>query len=100
VSDTSYTHTTISAGPDEPTRIGVSFYLDQQSVIGLTGAGTDRPFLSVMHGDVWVRISPRTEGVTEADAQIARKLADSALQYAAEVERLAQQTTAENAAAA
>jgi hypothetical protein len=79
MSDTSYTHTTISAGPDEPTRIGVSFHLDEHSVIALTGAGTDHPFLSIMHGDVWVRVSPRTEGITAADAEIARKIAGLAV---------------------
>ena len=99
MSDTSYTCTTITAGPDEPTMIGVSFHLDEHSVIGLTGAGTDRPFLSIMHGDVWVRVSARIEGITAADAQIARKLADLAVQYAAEIERLAQQSN-EGAAAA
>ncbi len=95
---TSYTHTTISAGPDEPTRIGVCFYLDEQSAVGLGGAGTSHPFLSVMHGDVWVRISPRTQDVTAADAVIARKLADQAVLYAAEVGRLAQQNAGAAAA--
>jgi hypothetical protein len=98
VSATSYTHTTISAGPDEPIRIGVSFYLDGQSHIGLSGAGSDHPFLSVMHGEVWVRISPRTQDVSAADAVIARKLADEAVRYAAEVERLAHQAAASTAA--
>jgi hypothetical protein len=91
VSETSYTHTTISAGPGDPTRIGVSFYLDGHAVIRLTGAGTDRPFLALMHGDVSVHISPRTEGLTAADAAIARNLADEAVRYADEIERLATQ---------
>ena len=48
-----------------------------------------RPFLSVSHGDVSVHIGPRTDAeVTAEDARIARKLADQAASYAAEVERL------------
>jgi hypothetical protein len=92
MSETSYTYTTISAGPGDPTRIGVSFYLDSQAVIRMTGAGTDRPFLSLMHGDVWVRINPRTDSLTAADAAPARNLADLAARYADEVERLATPT--------
>lgn len=91
MSQASYTHTTISAGPGEPTRIGVSFYLDDTATIHLISAGTDKPFLSLMHGDVSVRINPRTEGLTAADAAFARNLAELAARYADEVERLARQ---------
>src|ERR1700722_15645181 len=90
MSATSYTHTTISAGPDEPTRIGVSFHLDHHAYISVTGVDVDTPFLSVMHGEVSVRICPRTGELSPADAELARHLADQAAQYADAVERLTQ----------
>ena len=84
-----YTYTSISARPGEPTRIGVSFYLDEDVWIAVAGADTDRPHLHIAHGEVSVAIGTRTEMVTAGDAKIARHLADQAASYAAEVERLA-----------
>lgn len=86
MSDGSYTYTTISAHPGEPTQIGVFFYLDDNARISAY-TDTERPFLSVSHGDVSVAISPRTSGLTARDAEIARQIADEAAKYAAEVER-------------
>jgi hypothetical protein len=85
-----YTYTTLSAHPGEPVRVGVSFYLDEHAVIEVPGTGTGALHLSVSHGDVQVSIGPARPGqVTGHDARIARKLADHAATYAAEVERLA-----------
>ena len=84
-----YTYTTIITRPGEPTRIGVSFYLDADAWITVPGAGTDQPHLTIAHGEVSVRIGPRTDQVTSEDAKIARNLADQAASYAAEIERLA-----------
>ena len=53
-----YTYTTISTRPGEPTRIAVSFYLDAAAWIVVPGAGTDRPHLSISHGDVSVTDRP------------------------------------------
>jgi hypothetical protein len=86
MSDGSYTYTTISAHPGEPTRIGVFFYLDEHARISAY-TEAERPFLSVSHGDVSVSISPRAAGLTARDAEIARQFADQAAKYAAEVER-------------
>ena len=96
---TGYSYTTITSRIGEPTRIGVSFYLNEESFIELCGAGTDDPFLSVAHGDVTVRIGPRRQALTGADAVIARKLAGLAAQYAAEIERAARQAAGGAAAA-
>jgi len=84
-----YTYTSISARPGEPTRIGVSFYLDQDAWIVVPGAGTDKPHLTIAHGDVSVHIGPCADQVTSEDAKIARNLADQAATYATEIERLA-----------
>ncbi|MGH3222579.1 MAG: hypothetical protein ACRDPY_28435 [Streptosporangiaceae bacterium] len=86
---TGYTYTTISAHPGDPVRIGVSFYLDQDAWIVVPGAGTDKPHLTIAHGDVSVHIGPRTDPVTGEDARLARHLAEQAVTYAAEIERLA-----------
>ncbi|MGI8446090.1 MAG: hypothetical protein ACR2MP_02665 [Streptosporangiaceae bacterium] len=83
-----YTYTVITAGPHEPTRIGVSFYLDEHAWITVPGTGSTRPHLHIAHGDVSVSICPRTGTVTAEDVALARNLADEATTYAAEVERL------------
>jgi hypothetical protein len=84
-----YSYTTLSAGPGEPVRVGVSFCLDEQAWIVVCGIEAGRPHLTVEHGDVSVRFAPRSDTViTAEDARIARKLADQAASYAAEVERL------------
>ncbi len=85
-----YTYTTISAGPGEPVRVGVSFYLDERGVDrGACGrALTGRTWPS-RHGDVSVGHRARRLARSAAeDARIARELADQAAAYAAEVERL------------
>ena len=83
-----YAYTTISADPGEPARVGVSFYLDERAWITVAGQDTARPLLSVSLGEVSVTFSPTPDGVTAEDARIARRLADEAATYAAEVERL------------
>jgi hypothetical protein len=95
-----YTSTSISAGPGEPTRIGVSFYLAADAWIIVAGAGTDQPHLAISHGDVSVAIAPRTDEITAEDAKIARNLADQAATYAAEIERLTASNTADRTTAA
>jgi hypothetical protein len=95
-----YTYTTIVTRREQPTRIGVSFYLDADAWITVPGAGTGTPHLTIAHGDVSVRIGPRADEVTAEDARIARNLADQAAIYAAAVERLAASTTADGTNAA
>ena len=68
--------------------ITVSFHLDAAAWLVVPGAGTDQPYLKMSHGDVSVRIGPRTDEVTSEDATIARNLANQAVTYAAEIERL------------
>jgi hypothetical protein len=92
-----YTYTTIAARREQPTKITVSFYLDEDAWIVVPGAGTDNPHLTIEHGDVTVRVAPRSEAVTREDATIARRLADQAAEYAAEIERLASRQQAEDA---
>ena len=88
-----YTYTVISAHPGEPTRIEVSFYLDDRAWISVPGAGSSRPHLHVVQEHVSVSIGPSTETVTAQDVALARQLAAKAARYAAEVERLAAEHT-------
>lgn len=83
-----YAYTTITAEKDEPTRITVSFHLDQHAWIAVPGKGTDRVHLNISYGDVSVSIAPAPGEITARDVQIARTLADETAAYAAEVERL------------
>jgi hypothetical protein len=83
------TYTTISARPGEAPQIGVSFHLDRGAWIAVCGVEAGRPHLSILHGDVSVRITPCSpDAVTADDAPTARLLADQAATYAAELERL------------
>jgi hypothetical protein len=84
-----YAYTTISADPGEPSRIGVSFYLDSRAWITLSGQENGRPHLSVALGEVSAGISPAPGPATAEDARIARELASKAAEYAAAVEQLA-----------
>jgi hypothetical protein len=85
-----YSYTTLSAHPGEPVQVGVALHLDERAWIVTCGAGKARPHLAVRLGDVAVSICPASPGnVTEDDARIARRLADEAAKYAAEIERLA-----------
>jgi hypothetical protein len=85
-----YAYTTLTAHPGEPTQVGVALYLGQSAWIVACGTGKAKPHLAVRLGDVAVSISPACPGqVTAQDAQIARRLADQAATYAAEIERLA-----------
>jgi hypothetical protein len=93
------TFTSITARPGEPTRIGVSFYLDHDAWIAIASTEAGQPHLYITHGDVSVSVSPRTEAITADDAVIARRLADHAAEYAAEVERLSGQSQDGGAAA-
>jgi hypothetical protein len=85
-----YAYTTLSAAPGEPVEVAVALYLDDRAWIVTCGAGKARPHLAVRFGDVAVSFSPASPGnVTPDDARIARRLADQAATYAAEIERLA-----------
>ena len=91
-----YTYTTISARPGERPRIGVAFYLDEHAWITVPGTDEGRPHLHIAHGDVSVSISPPAETVTAEDVVIARRLADQAAEYAAEIERLSEHQQADD----
>jgi hypothetical protein len=92
-----YTYTTIATRREEPAKITVSFYLDEDAWIVVPGAGTASPHLTIAHGDVTVSVGPRSDAVTAEDAVIARRLADQAAHYAAEIERLAAPQQADDA---
>jgi hypothetical protein len=83
-----YTFTTLSSRPGEPVRVGVLFHLDNRAWISVPGTGSGEPHLCISHGDVQVNICPSPGQVTDEDARIARLLADNAVTYAAELERL------------
>jgi hypothetical protein len=83
-----YSYTTITSAPEEPTRIGVSFYLDDAAWIRAIGEERERPQLSIRHGHVDADFALPPGSITEAGARIARTLADQAALYAAQVERL------------
>ena len=93
MSEPGYTHTTLSAHPGEPVRVGVSFYLDDTSWITTAGTESGKPLLVIAHGDVSVHFCPRPGGVTAGDARLARELADQAAEYAACLERLSAANT-------
>jgi hypothetical protein len=96
-----YTYTTLSGGPGEPIKVGVSFYLDEQAWITVCGIKAEKPHLTVEHGDVHVRFAPRSDKkITPEDAQMARTLADQAAIYAAEIERLSGTTKADSSGTA
>jgi hypothetical protein len=85
-----YSYTTISAHPGEPVKVAVSFYLDHRARIDTYAGGRTAPHLTVQLADVSVSIGPAHPGqVSTEDAQLARRLADEAATYAAEIERLA-----------
>jgi hypothetical protein len=85
-----YAYTTLNVQPGEPVQVGVSFYFDRHAWISVCGIEKARPHLALSLGEVSVRICPACPGaVTGEDARIARRLADEATRYAAEVERLA-----------
>jgi hypothetical protein len=64
-----YTFTTLTGGPEEPMRIGVSFYpLDDAARIRVYSLGSDRPQLGIMHGDVEVLFLIPHGHVSEQDA--------------------------------
>ncbi len=84
-----YTYTTISVHPGKPATVGMSLYLDGGAWIEVCGASKDKPHLNISVGEASVNICPQPQGITAADARIARRVADKAAAYAAEVERLA-----------
>jgi hypothetical protein len=88
MSGAGYTYTTLSAGPDEPTHVRVSFHLDDQAQIAVYGMDSGRPHLGISHGDVEAAVGPCGDAVTAQDARLARVLADKAAAYATEMERL------------
>jgi hypothetical protein len=87
--DYGYTYTTISGRPGEAMRVGTSFYLDEDTHIQVTGAGGDRVFLSIDHGEVGVTIGPRVNvRLTDQDVSFVRRLAQESARLLAEVERI------------
>jgi hypothetical protein len=97
-----YSYTSIVSAVDEPTRIEVSFYLDDAADIRVYGLGSDQLHLAVRYGQVGVDFAPTRGQITAADTQAARELASHAAIYAADLERLKaeQDARAENEAAA
>jgi hypothetical protein len=83
-----YGFTTISVKSGEPATVGLSLYLDGAAWIEVYGAGAGKPYLNIAVGGASVNIAPQRQGITAADARIARRLADEAAVYAAEIERL------------
>ena len=83
-----YSYATIVSAADEPTRIEVSFYLDDAAEIRVYGLGRDQPHLAVKYGQVGVDFSPTMGRITEADTRVACELASQAAIYAADLERL------------
>jgi hypothetical protein len=89
MSEDGYTFTTITGADDKPMRITTSFHLDHRSDFYVCGAGGDRVHLSIEHGDVSVRLAPRScEQVTTDDVRIVRRLVEAATTYLGELERL------------
>ena len=95
-----YAYTSISVRPGKPATVGLSLYLDGATWIEVYGAGEGKPHLNISVGDASVNIGPQPQGITAADARIARRLADKAAAYAAEVERLAAASEAAGGSAA
>jgi hypothetical protein len=83
-----YSYTTLSARPGEPVRVGVGFHLDAEAWVCVAGAESGQPQLVVSYGDVSAHFRPPPGPVTAEAAQVARRLAEVAAEYAAEVERL------------
>ena len=83
-----YAYTSVSVRPGKPATVGLSLYLDGATWIEVYGAGEGKPHLNISVGDASVNIGPQPQGITAADARIARRLADKAAAYAAELERL------------
>jgi hypothetical protein len=83
-----YAYTSISVRPGKPATVGLSLYLDGTTWIEVYGAGEGKPHLNISVGEASVNIAPQPQGITAADARIARRLADKAAAYAAELERL------------
>jgi hypothetical protein len=84
-----YTYTSINSDPGKPTRIGVSFHLDNAAWIAAVGLDSDTPHLTINHGDVTAHIAPDPGPLTQEGARIARELADQATLYADALQRLA-----------
>jgi hypothetical protein len=93
-----YSYTSITSKADEPTRVGVSFHLDHAAWIRAVGLDSDRPHLTIDHGDVSAHIAPVPGPITQASARIARDLADQAALYADALQRLASQQDTPGAA--
>jgi hypothetical protein len=93
-----YSFTTIVSGVDEPARIEVSFRLDDAALIRVFGLDDNQPQLCIRHGQTAVDFLPTTGRITEADARVARELADRAAVYATDVEWLKAEQNAKAAA--
>jgi hypothetical protein len=71
MSEPGYTYTTLSAGPGEPVRVQVSFYLDSAAWIRVPGVAEGVPHLLMEHGDVSVSFSP-SPGEVSAEVETTR----------------------------
>jgi hypothetical protein len=95
-----YSYTVITGQTGEAMNVRTSFYLDETAWIRLCGAGTDRVFLALDHGEVSVNIGPRVDvKPTDQDVAMIRQLADQAAALLAEVERLHAEHAADQNAA-
>ena len=89
MTDYGYTYTVITSRPGDAMDVRTSFYLDETADIQVIGAGTDRAFLAIDHGEVSVNIGPRTNvRLTDTDVDLIRRLADQTAALLVEVERL------------
>ena len=93
-----YTCTTITTQPGKPARIGVAFHLDHTAWIRAISLDTDRPHLTISHGEVTAHLAAPLGPITTDSARIARDLADQAALYADALERLAAERTTTPAA--
>ena len=84
-----YSYTVLTGRPGEAMTVTTSFYLDEAAAITVCGAGTDRAFLAIDHGEVGVHIGPRADvNLTDQDVTMIRQLAEASAALLAEVERI------------
>ncbi|RKS79566.1 hypothetical protein BZB76_1038 [Actinomadura pelletieri DSM 43383] len=83
-----YSYTTVRVEQDGTALTSVSLHPDERVSV-LYPRGTNRAQISITHAYAHVRIVPtNATAPTAEDVRVARKLAESFVAYAAEVERL------------
>ena len=93
-----YSYTVITGQTGEEMNVRTSFYLDETAWIRLCGAGNDRAFLAIDHGEVSVTIGLRMDvRLTDTDITLIRQLADQSAALLAEVERIHAEQQADQA---